>query len=172
MPNIDDYPELAWGRHRRKGKVREGFAVRAYPSRSGGRLERLFISSGLVVQKTDVEHENRAYASVSKEIYGNTSRQGGGRESVPQAASPEGLCNTLRAGTGSEKGAFTSPRPIHPHMPRVITVREAARLHSYPDWFRAAFDQVAWLQANRQFGSSSARPGGSVRTYRSHARGS
>ncbi len=37
---------------------------------------------------------------------------------------PDGLCNTLRAGTGSDRGAFTSPRPIHPHAPRVITVRE------------------------------------------------
>ena len=49
---------------------------------------------------------------------------------------PEGLCNTLRAGTGSERGAFTSPRPIHPRRPRVISVREAARLHSLPDWFQ------------------------------------
>lgn len=49
---------------------------------------------------------------------------------------PKGLCNTLRAGTGAERGAFTSPRPVHPQSPRVITVREAARLHSYPDWFR------------------------------------
>lgn len=49
---------------------------------------------------------------------------------------PAGLCNTLRAGTGSERGAFTSPRPIHPKLPRVISVREAARLHSIPDWFR------------------------------------
>jgi DNA (cytosine-5)-methyltransferase 1 len=49
---------------------------------------------------------------------------------------PDGICNTLRAGTGSDKGAFTSPRPIHPYSPRCITVREAARLHSYPDWFR------------------------------------
>jgi len=47
-----------------------------------------------------------------------------------------GLCNTLRAGTGSERGAYTSPRPIHPTLPRVISVREAARLHSFPDWFR------------------------------------
>ncbi len=47
-----------------------------------------------------------------------------------------GLCNTLRAGTPSNRGAFTSPRPIHPCLPRVISVREAARLHSYPDWFR------------------------------------
>jgi DNA (cytosine-5)-methyltransferase 1 len=49
---------------------------------------------------------------------------------------PKGLCNTLRAGTGSERGAFTSPRPIHPKRPRVISVREAARLHSMPDWFQ------------------------------------
>ena len=49
---------------------------------------------------------------------------------------PDGLCNTLRAGTDSARGAFTSARPIHPTSPRVITVREAARLHSYPDWFR------------------------------------
>jgi DNA (cytosine-5)-methyltransferase 1 len=49
---------------------------------------------------------------------------------------PKGLCNTLRAGTGSERGAFTSPRPIHPRKPRVISVREAARLHSMPDWFQ------------------------------------
>jgi DNA (cytosine-5)-methyltransferase 1 len=49
---------------------------------------------------------------------------------------PDGLCNTLRAGSGSERGAFTSPRPLHPHLPRVLSNREAARLHSFPDWFR------------------------------------
>ncbi len=49
---------------------------------------------------------------------------------------PDGLCNTLRAGSGSERGAFTSPRPIHPFLPRVLSNREAARLHSFPDWFR------------------------------------
>jgi DNA (cytosine-5)-methyltransferase 1 len=49
---------------------------------------------------------------------------------------PDGLCNTLRAGSGSERGAFTSPRPLHPTLPRVLSNREAARLHSFPDWFR------------------------------------
>jgi len=53
-----------------------------------------------------------------------------------------GLCNTLRAGTGSERGAYTSPRPLHPALPRVISVREAARLHSFPDWFR--FHRTKW----------------------------
>ncbi|WP_034461346.1 DNA cytosine methyltransferase [Buttiauxella noackiae] len=62
-----------------------------------------------------------------------------------------GLCNTLRAGTDSARGAFTSPRPIHPALPRVITVREAARLHSYPDWFR--FHSTKW-HGFRQLGNS------------------
>jgi len=49
---------------------------------------------------------------------------------------PEGVCNTLRAGTDKSRGAYTSPRPIHPRDNRCISVREAQRLHSYPDWFR------------------------------------
>ncbi|MFM6055520.1 MAG: DNA cytosine methyltransferase, partial [Sphaerospermopsis kisseleviana] len=64
---------------------------------------------------------------------------------------PDGLCNTLRAGTASNKGAFTSPRPIHPFTPRCITVREAARLHSFPDWFR--FHPTKW-HGFRQIGNS------------------
>ncbi|WP_414622390.1 DNA cytosine methyltransferase [Calothrix sp. CCY 0018] len=62
-----------------------------------------------------------------------------------------GVCNTLRAGTASNRGAFTSPRPIHPITPRCITVREAARLHSYPDWFR--FHVTKW-HGFRQIGNS------------------
>ncbi|MFB8793960.1 MAG: DNA cytosine methyltransferase [Microcoleus sp.] len=64
---------------------------------------------------------------------------------------PEGVCNTLRAGTDRGRGAFTSPRPIHPQTPRCITVREAARLHSYPDWFR--FHRTKW-HGFRQVGNS------------------
>jgi DNA (cytosine-5)-methyltransferase 1 len=64
---------------------------------------------------------------------------------------PDGICNTLRAGTPSNRGAFTSPRPIHPFSPRCITVREAARIHSYPDWFR--FHVTKW-HGFRQIGNS------------------
>ena len=63
----------------------------------------------------------------------------------------DGLCNTLRAGTAADRGAHTSPRPIHPRSPRCITVREAARLHSYPDWFR--FHVTKW-HGFRQVGNS------------------
>ncbi|MGF6182728.1 DNA (cytosine-5)-methyltransferase 1 [Massilia sp. UYP32] len=64
---------------------------------------------------------------------------------------PDGLCNTLRAGTDSARGAHTSPRPIHPVHARVLTVREAARLHSYPDWFR--MHATKW-HGFRQIGNS------------------
>ncbi|ESS72667.1 modification methylase XorII [Methyloglobulus morosus KoM1] len=56
--------------------------------------------------------------------------------------SANGLCNTLRAGTNSDKGAYTAPRPIHYSIPRCITVREAARLHTFPDWFQ--FHKTIW----------------------------
>jgi DNA (cytosine-5)-methyltransferase 1 len=62
-----------------------------------------------------------------------------------------GTCNTLRAGTDAARGAFTSPRPIHYQHPRCVTVREMARLHSFPDWFR--FHATKWHGA-RQIGNS------------------
>lgn len=64
---------------------------------------------------------------------------------------PNQPCNTIRAGTASDRGAFTAPRPIHYSNPRCITVREAARLHSYPDWFR--FHSTIW-HGFRQIGNS------------------
>jgi DNA (cytosine-5)-methyltransferase 1 len=64
---------------------------------------------------------------------------------------PNGICNTLRAGTATDRGAFTSPRPIHPYHARCISVREAGRLHSYPDWFR--FHVTKW-HGFRQIGNS------------------
>ena len=54
----------------------------------------------------------------------------------------DGIAHTLRAGTGPDRGSHTAPRPIHPEEPRCITVREAARLHSFPDWF--VFDRTIW----------------------------
>ena len=62
-----------------------------------------------------------------------------------------GVSNTLRAGTDGARGAFTSPRPIHYRHARCITVREMARLHGFPDWFR--FHATKWHGA-RQIGNA------------------
>ncbi|HEX8376170.1 MAG TPA: DNA cytosine methyltransferase, partial [Pedobacter sp.] len=64
---------------------------------------------------------------------------------------PEGFCPTLRAGTGSDKGAYQAVRPIHHKKPRVITPREAARLQGFPDWF--VFHPTKW-HSFRQIGNS------------------
>ena len=65
--------------------------------------------------------------------------------------SEDGVSNTLRAGTDGARGAFTSPRPIHYRYARCITVREMARLHGFPDWFR--FHVTKWHGA-RQIGNA------------------
>jgi DNA (cytosine-5)-methyltransferase 1 len=69
--------------------------------------------------------------------------------------SPSGLSNTLRAGTDGARGAFTSPRPIHYALDRCVTVREMARLHGFPDWFR--LHSTKWHGA-RQIGNAVAPP--------------
>jgi DNA (cytosine-5)-methyltransferase 1 len=67
----------------------------------------------------------------------------------------DGISNTLRAGTDGARGAFTSPRPIHYAYHRCITVREMARLHGFPDWFR--LHTTKWHGA-RQIGNAVAPP--------------
>lgn len=62
-----------------------------------------------------------------------------------------GQCPTLRAGTGNDRGSYQSVRPIHPDEPRVITVREAARLQGFPDRFK--FHPTAW-HSFRMIGNS------------------
>jgi DNA (cytosine-5)-methyltransferase 1 len=62
-----------------------------------------------------------------------------------------GFCPTLRAGTGADKGSFQAVRPIHPQQGRVITVREAARLQGFPDWF--GFHHTKW-HSFRMIGNS------------------
>jgi DNA (cytosine-5)-methyltransferase 1 len=73
----------------------------------------------------------------------------GTREAKSRAKKLEwdGLCVTLRAGSGNR----TALRPIHPSEPRVISVREAARLHSYPDWFNFS---EGIIHAHREIGNS------------------
>ena len=100
----------------------------------------------LITSSARTEHTELSKARFSATPHGET-------ESISRflKLDPNGVCNTLRAGTDSARGAFTSPRPIHPDYPRVITVREAARLHSYPDWFR--FHTTKW-HGFREIGNS------------------
>ena len=64
---------------------------------------------------------------------------------------PDGVAPTLRAGTKFRSSGYTAARPIHHDQPRCITVREAARLQTFPDWF--AFDPTIW-HGFRQVGNA------------------
>ncbi len=77
----------------------------------------------------------------------------GDREAVSRflRLHPDGVAPTLRAGTAPDRGSYSAPRPIHHRFDRVISVREAARLHGYPDWFRPS---AAKWHGFRQVGNS------------------
>ena len=64
---------------------------------------------------------------------------------------PDGQSLTLRAGTNADRGSFTAVVPIHTKGSRVVTAREAARLHSIPDWVQLSPTKI-W--AYRQIGNS------------------
>ena len=149
LPNADDFEALN-SRDWVKARFKKGST---YSRRLRGveidpddfSYERVWDSS-LMTSSTRTEH-----TELSKQRF--TETPSGTIEPVSRflKLDPDGVCNTLRAGTDTARGAFTSPRPIHPIHPRVITVREAARLHSYPDWFR--FHATKW-HGFRQIGNS------------------
>ena len=88
------------------------------------------------------------HSDISKLRFAQT--KGGDTETISRffKLPSDGLSNTLRAGTDASRGAFTSPRPIHYRFPRCITVREMARLHGFPDWFR--FQETKWHGARHR----------------------
>lgn len=149
LPEVEDYPELNqqdWVKAKFKqasfyGEIMQGKIVLdddySYP-RS--------YQKNLLTSSLRTQHTAASIQRFKQTVPGKT-------ETVSRfhKLNPEGLCNTLRAGTPSSRGAHTSARPIHPFTPRCITVREAARLHSYPDWFR--FHVTKW-HGFRQVGNS------------------
>lgn len=150
LPEVDEYDELLSSDELRV-KLRGGSK---YAQRLRGELRdstdfsypRSSQPTGVLSGLMRAEH-----TALSRQRFGDT--QPGTTEPVSRffKLAPDGLCNTLRAGTASDRGAFSAPRPIHPKFPRCITVREAARLHSYPDWFR--FHRTIW-HGFRQIGNS------------------
>jgi DNA (cytosine-5)-methyltransferase 1 len=149
LPEVERYPQL----------LQRDWAIVEYgkPSNYSSQLRGLFPSENdysydrqfdprILTSSLRTSHKLESITRFSTTKPGET-------ESISRfhKLAPQGICNTLRAGTASNRGAFTSPRPIHPFSPRCITVREAARLHSYPDWFR--FHVTKW-HGFRQVGNS------------------
>lgn len=156
LPDLDSFPELIaqdWVRLSSRRLAAAEAASSAYARRLRGLDSdptdfgyRRSCDAGLLTSSRRTKHTGLSVSRFASTAPGAT-------EPVSRfyRLHPEGLSNTLRAGTGSERGAYTSPRPIHPYLARVLSVREAARLHSFPDWFR--FNETKW-HGFRQIGNA------------------
>lgn len=149
LPEADDYDELLerdWVRARFKSSTHYTASLRGEISDPSDHSIPREFEAALLTSSLRTVHTDLSKKRFLETKHGET-------EPVSRflKLDPNGICNTIRAGTASDHGAFTSPRPIHPYSPRCITVREAARLHSYPDWFR--FHVTKW-HGFRQIGNS------------------
>ena len=149
LPDADKFPQLAlsdsikvnWQTEFQYARELRGMAVDSTDYSYGRAFDSDILTCSLLTEHTDVSKGRFAATTPGK------------TEPISRflRLDPNGFCNTLRAGTDSARGAHTSPRPIHPIYARVLTVREAARLHSYPDWFR--LHATKW-HGFRQIGNS------------------
>lgn len=121
--------------------------MRAFPRKGLGWSESLEkLRDGLVSGYFDTRH-----TAIVRKRYAETMPGMVDKVSRAKKLAWGGLCPTLRAGTGSDKGSHQAVRPLHPEQPRVITVREAARLQGFPDWF--VFHPTKW-HSFRMIGNS------------------
>ena len=150
LPELDNFEELLKD-DSVKAKYKKSSEYARQLREQGNRVENHYGYRRAYNPKLLTSSMRTIHTDLSRERFAATEH--GSTEPVSRffKLDPNGVCNTLRAGTASDRGAFTSPRPIHPHTPRCISVREAARLHSYPDWFR--FHKTKW-HGMRQIGNS------------------
>lgn len=150
LPEVEDFDELletdsvranAWGEPSAYARALRGIGKNRWYFGYGRKWDRMLLTSSMRTYHTEISRRRF-------------------RETAPGSVEPIsrffklpmlGVSNTLRAGTDSARGAFTSPRPIHYNRPRCVTVREMARLHGFPDWFR--FHVTKWHGA-RQIGNA------------------
>lgn len=147
---ISDLPEPiadGWGAYRKVPRI-SSYASRARKvhAKLGGSLARQELQAGRVSGLQPTEHTADVRRRFSSVLPGTT-------DSISRCPRLkwDALAPTLRAGTGPDRGSFQSIRPIHPEQDRVITVREAARLQGFPDWFK--FHDTKW-HSFRMIGNS------------------
>jgi len=153
LPNPSDYVELRTGDRMKKDpdwQAPSRWALDLMADRAIGFSARRRVNP-------DVLTASQATAHTMGSVLRFTQTEPGTAEPVSRfyRLHPDGLARTLRAGTGRDRGSFTGPRPLHPTQPRVITVREGARLQGFPDWF--GFNATKW-HGFHQVGASAPPP--------------
>jgi DNA (cytosine-5)-methyltransferase 1 len=156
LPNLDDFPVSAYSDEislTEQYKTRQARSVSPYAARlRGSQRDTGNLSYRRVWDRAIMTSAYRTTHAPHVVTRFETTTQG-----RPEPVSRffrlhrDAVSPTLRAGTHYDRGSFNAPRPIHPDFGRVISVREAARLHSYPDWFR--FHWTKW-HGFREVGNS------------------
>lgn len=148
VPQQKDAAQYGWAKYRAIKTLSEyALKMRTLPSSNLGWPVAIdYLNRGLVSGNFDTKHNPKVSARYGSIVPGETDPV-----SRSKRLSWDGVCPTLRAGTGADKGSHQAVRPLHPSMPRVITVREAARLQGFPDWF--AFHNTKW-HSFRMIGNS------------------
>lgn len=158
---IGDLPELSsatpdssghyWARYREKTDTEplDEYAKQARkepPSGLSSLSQRKFHAQGFVSGFAPTRHTHEVTKRFASVPQGKTDKV-----SRCTRLAWDAPCVVLRAGTGKEKGSYQSVRPIHPEENRVISVREAARIQGFPDWFQ--FHHTKW-HSFRMIGNS------------------
>lgn len=148
IPQTKDKTDFGWTTYRTERDLSEyAKLMRSFPPKGLGdpeMNEKLF--QGLVSGNFDTKHTPKV-----RERYTHLKQGQIDKTSKAKKLELNGFCPTLRAGTGTDKGSHQAVRPIHPNSGRVITVREAARLQGFPDWF--TFHATKW-HSFRMIGNS------------------
>jgi len=143
-----DKDDFGWAKYRTdKSLSKYAKGARKYPrvglgSKEARRLLKLGQTSG---------HFDTVHSEKVAKRYAETPQGKIDHTSKSKKLAWDGLCPTLKAGTGSDRGSHQAVRPLHPDVGRVITVREAARLQGFPDWF--CFHPTKW-HSFRMIGNS------------------
>lgn len=150
LPDADDYDEL-WDRH---------WTMVDAPAPTGRYAQQM---RGLANDETDLSYRrmwNPSMLTCSRRTLHSQDSVRRFRATRPGGSEPvsrrhrldaAGTALTLRAGSDAQRGSFTSVVPIHPKGTRVVTVREAARLHGIGDMIEMAPVKIT---AYRQIGNS------------------
>ncbi len=143
-----DPDDFGWAGYKKQKDLSEyAKKMRAAPPPNMGWIDAINkLKSGSVSGHFETIHTEKVRARYDATIPGEIDKV-----SRAKRLAWEGLCPTLRAGTGSDKGSHQAVRPLHPTEARVITVREAARLQGFPDWF--CFHKTKW-HSFRMIGNS------------------
>jgi len=148
VPDLKDPTAYGWAKYPRRRNISEyARMMRELPHAGLGNDEAIaYLRKGYVSGLLETKHTPHVAERYKNAVVGKIDPI-----SKSHKLRWDGLSPTLRAGTGSDRGSFQAVRPLHPSEGRVITVREAARIQGFPDWF--TFHPTKW-HSFRMIGNS------------------